>query len=627
MMPELDNITARWLRASQRFDAEAYQARYPDVSPSGLPPWTHFCRYGWWLRRQPAAGVRALVDAKGDASGEGGSEPVLARWVQADAGWQALRRLCESPLMDEAWYRERYPDVAAAGLDATAHYWRHGGTEGREPGPWFDTAFYLSQLAAPLPEGTTPLDHYLTQGRQQGLAAFCQPEVLPVWYATALRERGLKVPGTVPLDLEALLTALPLMPVDDEARRLLYVLPLDSGGTPQANEDLMAALSRQSGTECLLLRCRGRLMQLLLFCNGAYLPLASHRLTTPVAPWPHRSEEYDQVLGVWLRAYRIRLVHVRHLAWNSLGVFQVARAQDVAVFFSLHDFYPLCPSVKLLDEQRRYCAGRCTASQGECASELWPARQTPPLKHAAIHPWQEQFAEALAGCDALVTTTAQARDTLLARMPALEARVWRVIPHERDLTMQDLAVPPAPGEPLRVVLPGHLTFAKGGELVRQLAERFPVEMLELHVLGSVSPDVDLPDRVVVHGPYRREDIAHRLAEIRPHVGAVLSIWPETWCHTLTELWAAGLPVVGLDIGAVGERLRENGGGWCVPHFTVQAVAGALQQASEPDNWAACRAAVQRWQQGTGAAQSTRRMAHAYAELYQALGVPVTAPDA
>ncbi|MGM0988741.1 MAG: glycosyltransferase [Pseudomonadota bacterium] len=627
MMPQLDSITARWLLASQRFDATAYLARYPDVARSGLPPWAHFCRYGWWLGRQPATGVPPLVGERDEASIEEDTEPLLAQWVQVDAGWQAFRRLCESPLMDDAWYRERYPDVTAAELDATSHYWRHGGAEGREPGPWFDTAFYLSQLEAPLPEGCTPLGHYLAQGRQQGLAILRQPAVLPAWYRNALRERGLKGAELAPLDPEALLKAMPLVPGEAEACRLLYVLPLDSGGTPQSNEDLMAALTHRPGTECLLLRCRGRLMQLLLFCNGAYLPLDSHRLATPVAPLPHRSEEYDRVVGQWLQRYRIDLVHVRHLAWNSLGVFSVARAQGVPVVFSLHDFYPLCPSVKLLDEQRRYCAGRCTASRGECPSELWPARQMPPLKHAAINPWQAQFAEALAGCDALVTTTAQARDTLLARMPALEARRWRVIPHGRDLAMQDLAVPPSAEEPLRVVLPGHLALAKGGELVSQLAERFPVEALELHVLGRVSPDVNLPPQVVVHGPYRREDFAPHLAEIRPHVGAVLSIWPETWCHTLTELWAAGLPVVGLDIGAVGERLHESGGGWRVAPFTVEALSAALQRARDPESWAARRAAVQQWQQGVGAQQSTRRMANTYAELYQALGVPVPAPVA
>ena len=49
----------------------------------------------------------------------------------------------------------------------------------------------------------------------------------------------------------------------------------------------------------------------------------------------------------------------------------------------------------------------------------------------------------------------------------------------------------------------------------------------------------------------------------PDVGLVLSIWPETYCHTLTELWMCNVPVIGTSLGAVGDRLRKCGGGWVV----------------------------------------------------------------
>src|SRR3546814_14202891 len=71
------------------------------------------------------------------------------------------------------------------------------------------------------------------------------------------------------------------------------------------------------------------------------------------------------------------------------------------------------------------------------------------------------------------------------------------------------------------------------------------------------------EAVIDHGPYQREQFAERVAAIQPHVAAILSICPETWCHTLTECWACGLPVFALDIGAVGERIRDPGGGWLV----------------------------------------------------------------
>ena len=39
-----------------------------------------------------------------------------------------------------------------------------------------------------------------------------------------------------------------------------------------------------------------------------------------------------------------------------------AKARGCRVVTSFHDFYTLCPTVKLLDERQVFCAGRCTAT-------------------------------------------------------------------------------------------------------------------------------------------------------------------------------------------------------------------------------------------------------------------------
>src|SRR5206468_3238736 len=46
-----------------------------------------------------------------------------------------------SPLFDPDWYRARYPDVAAAGIDPAIHYVENGWREGRDPGPSFSTSY------------------------------------------------------------------------------------------------------------------------------------------------------------------------------------------------------------------------------------------------------------------------------------------------------------------------------------------------------------------------------------------------------------------------------------------------------------------------------------------------------
>src|SRR3546814_7239368 len=102
---------------------------------------------------------------------------------------------------------------------------------------------------------------------------------------------------------------------------------------------------------------------------------------------------------------------------------------------------------------------------------------------------------------------------------------------------------------------------KGLELIRRLKQLDADHLLEFHLLGAA--DAEMGEAVIDHGPYQREQFAERVAAIQPHVAAILSICPETWCHTLTECWACGLPVFAIDMGAVGERIREDGGGWVV----------------------------------------------------------------
>jgi hypothetical protein len=43
-----------------------------------------------------------------------------------------------------------------------------------------------------------------------------------------------------------------------------------------------------------------------------------------------------------------------------------------------------------------------------------------------------------------------------------------------------------------------------------------------------------------------------------------SIWPETWCYTLTHAWRAGLNVLAFDIGTPAERIRQTERGWLCP---------------------------------------------------------------
>lgn len=78
--------------------------------------------------------------------------------------------------LDPEFYRARYPDVGATGIEPAVHYLDYGWREGRDPSPRFSTAFYLECDPGLRRAGTNPFLHYLREGRAAGRPAV--PEAL-----------------------------------------------------------------------------------------------------------------------------------------------------------------------------------------------------------------------------------------------------------------------------------------------------------------------------------------------------------------------------------------------------------------------------------------------------------------
>jgi len=79
-----------------------------------------------------------------------------------------MRAVATSDLFDAAWYLQRYPDVAATGLDPALHYVLFGAAEHRNPGPGFDAAWYLQRYPDIAAGGINPLLHYIEYGAAEG---------------------------------------------------------------------------------------------------------------------------------------------------------------------------------------------------------------------------------------------------------------------------------------------------------------------------------------------------------------------------------------------------------------------------------------------------------------------------
>jgi GT2 family glycosyltransferase/glycosyltransferase involved in cell wall biosynthesis len=357
--------------------------------------------------------------------------------------------------------------------------------------------------------------------------------------------------------------------------RVLYVISTLTGGTPQTNRDLMYSLS--DAIEPWLLRCDVRTVSLYKVNAESDDLIDECILLEPVDPLTHASSDYDEIVKEWIAIYDFEIVHIRHIAWHSINLPKIAKLSGCRVIKSFHDFYDVCPSVKLIDNNLKYCHGVCTSSAGDCAQPLWGAEDFPKLKNGWVSRWRDIFAHSLNYCDAFVTTSVSARETILNNLTLSKKIPFEVIPHGRDFS--DLRVPDLDVMPkgvLKILVPGNIDSAKGLNVIKELLKSDKNHSLEFHILGACE-ELFHDSRVVLHGAYKRDDFVNLVSSISPHLGVVFSIWDETWCHTLTEIWAAGLPAIVFNYPTISARVEKSSTGWVFENNDINGLNNLFRQ--------------------------------------------------
>jgi glycosyltransferase involved in cell wall biosynthesis len=120
------------------------------------------------------------------------------------------------------------------------------------------------------------------------------------------------------------------------------------------------------------------------------------------------------------------------------------------------------------------------------------------------------------------------------------------------------------GGRLRVAIIGAIGAHKGSAVLVEVARdalirRLPIDYV---IVGYTDRDSEFRKlaNVRMTGSYSEDKVQDILASEAPHLAFLPSVWPETFCYTLSIALAAGLPVAVFDLGAQSERLSRLKGG-------------------------------------------------------------------
>lgn len=266
----------------------------------------------------------------------------------------------------------------------------------------------------------------------------------------------------------------------------------------------------------------------------------------------------------------IEIVHIRSLIGTSPNVIPFLKYIGVSVVFSFHDLYCLCPTIQLLDERGDYCGATCTEGKGRCRiSNRWYG-PIPDLKHDYVHKWRQRMRDGLFYSDILIATTESTRKIVEDHFPELKGKKMTTIEHGRDIYVKSSKAAILQKPVIPIIAMGVSGIYKGEALltslirlnVRHMKNRPDDIRFEFHILGKGDNGLKQNNPgVVYHGSYERTLLPEIVERINPSFSIIPSIIPETYCHTLTESWMLGIPVLGSDIGALRERISLHGGGW------------------------------------------------------------------
>ncbi len=302
----------------------------------------------------------------------------------------------------------------------------------------------------------------------------------------------------------------------------------------------------------------------------------------------------ETVFANVIAQYEIDVVHFQHLGHHTASLPIIAKASGAGTVVSAHDFFLVCSRYNLLDHSAVFCdiGNRSITACDIC---LRIAEGVPPGGQEIRRTF---MAEMLRSVDVVLFGTEYSEQLTLKIYPDLKHRRRMVlgIPTPREVVQ---APQPRPSRdraaPLKVAVLGNFLRSKGADTVVSVIETLDPALFEFHIIGKAEPQY----LAVIHSWNRANVTYHgryEAGELGPldtcDVSLHLSIWPETFCISLSEAWQRGVVPIVTELGGLRDRVDDGRNGFVVPVGDADAVIGRLELLrSDPLTLATMQAAI------------------------------------
>ncbi|MES0051779.1 glycosyltransferase [Mesorhizobium sp. M0053] len=233
----------------------------------------------------------------------------------------------------------------------------------------------------------------------------------------------------------------------------------------------------------------------------------------------------------------------------------LSKGGSAPVHFYFHDYYSVCPSFTLIDNQGRYCS---VPTEGTCNGQCLPRHNDPFVVSQRVDDigeWRRDWSAFLAVAAEIRFFSEESFSIFRKAFPTFDTTKCFVLPHPAS---ELSSVPLRPSKTLTIAVIGSVNYAKGAGVVEELCSYIKEKEIDVRivVIGTLERAIS-ENFLKVTGPYSPQDLPKILARVGASVALFPSIWPETFSFVVSELEAIHIPIVAFDVGAPAERLRKS----------------------------------------------------------------------
>lgn len=273
--------------------------------------------------------------------------------------------------------------------------------------------------------------------------------------------------------------------------------------------------------------------------------------------------DHSQLLRELFLSLNFSHVEIHHFLGLHPAALEIATTLGVRYDVYIHDYVWICPRVTLIGGSGEYC-GEPPVSECETCIRLHGGGLEQSL---TVEGLRARSSRILAGANSVIVPCRDTRERLARYFPDLHANV---VPWEPRIEPAHRLNPAQHGR-VRVAVIGAIGIEKGFQILLQCARDAVRRELDLEfvVIGYSIDDEELlaTERVFITGPYQEGEIDRLIEREQCHIAFFPSVWPETWCYSLSHALSWGLSVLAFDLGAQAERLRTDFAAALVPLST------------------------------------------------------------